>query len=84
MTKKKVKKELPIIALNERQSEEVWNDLFIKEEGIVLEFDSESKSGRIRSIEDGSVYIIAGNALPKKKINLRRGDKVLFAPFEDP
>ncbi len=84
MAKKKNKRELPIIALKKEEREEVWDDLFIKEEGVVLEFDPSSGRGKIKSLEDGSFYEIDNRGIIKTKIELRSGDKVLFAPFEDP
>jgi hypothetical protein len=47
MAKNKTKKELPIIALNEGEKEGVWDDLFIKEEGIILEFNPDLRTGKI-------------------------------------
>ncbi len=55
MIKKKNKKELPIISLNKEEREEVWDDFFIKEEGIVLEFDPDSNAGEIKSLSDDGV-----------------------------
>jgi hypothetical protein len=84
MAKKKAKKELPIIALNEGEREKVWDDLFVKEEGIIIEFHPDSNTGKIQSLDDGGVYEIDSRDLLRKKIALRPQDKVLFAPFEDP
>ncbi len=84
MARKKGIKELPIVALNKEEREEVWDDLLIKEEGIVLEFDSGSNTGRIKSLQDDSLYEIESRGLIRTKIELQNGDKVLFAPFEDP
>jgi hypothetical protein len=84
MAKKKDKKELPIIALNKGEREEVWDDLLIKEEGIVLEFNPGSNTGKIKSLEDDGIYEIDSRGLTRTKIELQKGDKVLFAPFEDP
>ncbi len=36
----------------------MWDDVYVKEEGIVLEFDSESNVGKIKSLHDSSVYNI--------------------------
>ena len=83
MAKKKNKKKISIIALNEEEREDVWDDLLLKEEGIVFEFDSGSNIGKIRSLDDGSIYQIDNRVLIRTKIKLRPGDKVLFAPFED-
>ena len=42
MAKRKDRKDLPIIDMSKEEREEVWDDLFIKEEGIILEFHPES------------------------------------------
>jgi hypothetical protein len=84
MAKKKGKKELPIVALSKEDREEIWDELFIKEEGIVLEFDPVSNTGKIQSLEDDSIYEIESRGLVRTKIELQYGDKILFAPFEDP
>lgn len=84
MTKKNDKKELPIVSMTREEREGVWDELFVKEEGLVLEFDPASDSGKIKSLDDGSVYKIDSRELIRTRIELRPGDKVLFAPFEDP
>ncbi len=84
MAKEKDKKEPPLVNLTAEEREEVWDDTFVKEEGIILEFDSDLNIGKIRSIADGQVYEIDGRELVRTKIELRTGDKVLFAPVEDP
>ena len=83
MAKEEDKKDPPLVSLTQEEREEVWDDIFVKEEGIILEFDSDLNVGRIRSIADGQVYAIDGRELLKTKIELRLGDKVLFAPVED-
>lgn len=84
MAKEKDKKEQPIVSMNEEQRENVWDDVYVKEEGIVLEFNSESNSGKIKSLSDNSVYNIDSRELIRTRIELQSGDRVLFAPFEDP
>ena len=83
MAKGKNKKELPIVDMSKEEREEVWDDLFIKEEGIVLEFDPDSNTGKLKSLSDDGVYNIDGRELLRTRIELRPGDKVLFAPIED-
>lgn len=65
------------------EREEVWDEAYAKEEGIILEFDSDSNTGKIKSFLDDSIYTIDSRELLRTKIELRPGDKVLFAPFED-
>lgn len=84
MAKEKDNKDQPMISMNEQQREEVWDDVYVKEEGIVLEFDSASNTGKIKSIRDDSIYKIDSRELIRTRIELQSGDKVLFAPFEDP
>jgi len=84
MAKEKDKKEQSIVSMNKEKREEVWDDVYIKEEGVVLEFDSESNTGKIKSLRDDSVYNIDSRELIRTRIELQSGDKVLFAPFEDP
>jgi hypothetical protein len=83
MTKRKGKKERPIISLNSEEREEVWDDLYIKEEGVVLEFDPDSNTGKIKSLTADAAYQIDSRELLRTRIELRRGDKVLFVPIED-
>ncbi|MEW6118160.1 MAG: hypothetical protein AB1553_14870 [Nitrospirota bacterium] len=83
MRKKKVKKELPIASLPREEREEHWDDLYVKEEGIILEFDPETNTGKIKSLSDNSIYSIDDRELLRTRIELRSGDKVLFAPVED-
>lgn len=70
--------------MNKEEREDVWDDVYVKEEGIVLEFDSQSNTGKIKSLRDDSVYKIDSRELVRTRIELHPGDKVLFAPFEDP
>lgn len=83
MAKKKEKKERPIISLNSEEREEIWDDLYIKEEGVVIEFDPDSNTGKIKSLTAASVYQIDSRELLRTRIELRSGDKILFAPIED-
>ena len=70
--------------MNKEEREEVWDDVYVKEEGMVLEFDSKTNTGKIKSLRDSNVYKIDSRELVRTKIELQPGDKVLFAPFEDP
>ena len=81
--KKQKDREPPIVSMNEKEREELWDDLYFNEEGIILEFDPDSNIGIVKSLKDGSVYKIDGRELLRTKIELRPGDKVLFAPFEN-
>jgi len=83
MGKDRNKKDLPIASFNKEEREDVWDDIYIKEKGIVLEFDFDSKTGRIKSLKDDNIYNIDSRELVRTKIELRPGDKVLFAPLED-
>ena len=84
MDKKKNKKEPPIVSFDKEEVEEHWDDIYLKEEGIVIEFDFDTKTGKIQSISDRSIYAIDSRELVRTKIELGPGDKVLFAPLEDP
>jgi hypothetical protein len=83
MAKEKDKENRPIVSMKGEEREEVWDEAYAKEEGIILEFDSDSNTGKIKSLLDGSIYTIDSRELLRTKIELRPGDKVLFAPFED-
>jgi hypothetical protein len=87
MAKKKRNKEeenRPVISEDREGREALWDDLYEKEEGLILEFDSALNKGKVKSLRDGSIYNIDDRELIRTKIELRPGDKVLFAPFEDP
>jgi hypothetical protein len=84
MAKKKDRKNLPIIDMSKEEREEVRDDLFIKEEGIILEFNPDLKKGKIKSLDDGGIYDMGSRELLRTNIELSPRDKVLFAPFEDP
>ena len=47
---KKERKELPIIDMSKEEREKVWDDLFIKEDGIILEFNPDKNTGKIKSL----------------------------------
>lgn len=70
--------------MSEKEREQAWDDLFEKEVGVILEFDPGANSGRLKSIVDGSVYKIDSRQPLRTKAKLSPGDKVFFAPFEDP
>ncbi len=76
-------KEKPIISMSKEEREEVWDDAYVKEEGVIIEFDLNSKTGRVRSLQDGDVYSIDSRVLVRTGMDLKNGDKVLFAPIED-
>jgi hypothetical protein len=83
MTKKKEKEERRIVSMDREEREEVWDDLYLKEEGVIIEFDPGSNAGKVKSISDDAIYKIDGRELLRTRIELRTGDKVLFAPIED-
>jgi hypothetical protein len=74
----------PIRAMSNEERESVWDDAYVKEEGIVLEFNLETHSGKVRSLLDGGEYKIDSRELVRTKIELHAGDKILFVPIEDP
>ncbi len=76
-------KDIPLISMPEDEREETWDNLFIKEDGSIIEFNQETKTGKVKSLKDGNVYAIDSRELINTKIELRPGDKVLFAPMED-
>jgi hypothetical protein len=76
-------KDKPIVSMSHEEREEAWDEIYVKEEGIIIEFNSESNTGKIRSLADDSVYTIDDRELVRTKIELHSGDKVLFSPFED-
>ncbi|MGD1076278.1 MAG: hypothetical protein ABR903_09435 [Thermodesulfovibrionales bacterium] len=84
MARKKNKEDRPIVSMSAEEREKVWDDIYLKEEGIVVEFDPDSNTGRIKSLRDGGIYEIDSRELIRTKIELRPGDKTLFAPIEDP
>jgi hypothetical protein len=68
--------------MNREEREETWDELYIKEDGVVLELDPDSNTGKVKSISDDAIYEIDGRELLRTRIELRSGDKVLFAPIE--
>ena len=84
MPSKEENKDCPITSLGSEEREELWDDLYLKEEGVIVEFDPKSHTGKVKSVRDDSLYLIDGRELVKTRIELRPGDKVLFAPIEDP
>jgi hypothetical protein len=84
MPKDKSKKSRPIVSMNKEDREELWDEAYLKEEGIVIEFNPDTNTGKIKSLSDNSTYNIDSRELIRTKIELRPGDKVLFAPLEDP
>jgi len=70
--------------MSQEEKEAVWDDAYAKEEGIILEFNLEKHSGKVRSLLDGEEYKIDDRELVRTKIELHAGDKILFAPIEDP
>lgn len=83
MPKDKNKKSPPIVSMDKEDREEIWDEAYLKEEGIVLEFNPDINTGKIKSLRDSSIYNIDSRELVRTKIELRPCDKVLFAPFED-
>jgi hypothetical protein len=84
MAKKKNEEEKPLVVMGSEEREEAWDDVYVKEEGIVLEFNAVSNTGKIKSLRDNAVYNIDSRELIRTRIELQSGDKVLFAPFKDP
>ena len=78
------KDDQPIVGLSEEDQNFFWDEMYLKEEGVILEFDFNTKKGKIRSLADGAIYAIDDRALAQTRVELQTGDKVLFAPFEDP
>jgi hypothetical protein len=79
--RKKDKKDQPIISMNKEEREKAWDEFYVKEERIVLDYDSDANTGKIRSLRDSNGYKIDSRELVRTKIELRPGDKVLFAPL---
>lgn len=84
MKEGKDKKDTPIISMSDEEKEGMWDSVYEKEEGIILEFNMDSKSGKVQSLNDNTIYKIDSRELTRTNIELRQGDKVLFAHFEDP
>ncbi len=84
MSKMKKKKERPLLSMTEEEREQAWDNIFIKEQGIIVEFEPDSNTGKVRSLENDVIYSIDSRELVRTRIELRPKDKVFFAPFEDP
>ena len=84
MAKEQNHKERPLVSMTREEREEMWDDVFVKEEGIILAFDSDLNTGKIKSIADGQIYSIDGRELLRTKIELRAGDKVFFRKLSRP
>ncbi len=78
------RKDKPIVSMSKEEREEVWDETYIKEEGIIIEFNLDSHTGKVRSLVDGAEYKVDGRELVRPKIELHAGDKILFAPIADP
>lgn len=76
-------KDKPIVSMSKEEREEVWDEVYAKEEGVIIEFDPVTNTGKVRSLADGNMYNIDGRELVRTKFELHCGDKVLFAPIED-
>ena len=77
-------KDKPIVSMTKEEREEIWDDAYAKEEGIVTEFNLDTHTGKVRSLLDNAEYKIDGRELVRTEIELHAGDKILFAPIEDP
>jgi len=77
-------KDKPIISMSSKEREEVWDDTYVSERGIILEFNLDTHTGKVRSLQDGEEYKIDNRELVRTKIELQAGDKVLFVPIEYP
>ena len=78
------KDDQPIVGLSQEDQDLFWDEMLAKEKGVILEFNFDTKKGKLRSLADGQDYVIDDRALTQTTIELQAGDKVLFAPFEDP
>ena len=78
------KDDQPIVGLSQEDQDFFWDEMLAKENGVILEFNFDTKKGKLRSLADGQDYVIDDRALSQTSIELQTGDKVLFAPFEDP
>jgi hypothetical protein len=43
-------KDKPFISMSREEREKFWDDAFVKEEGIILELNLESHTGKVRSL----------------------------------
>ena len=76
MVKKEYSGDKPLVYMSGEEREEVWDDLYLKEEGIILEFNPETSTGKIKSTVDEKVYMIDFRELIRTRIELSSGDKV--------
>lgn len=66
--------------MSKEEREDVWDDAYAKEPGVVLEFNMDTQTGKIRLLSDGAEYKIDYRELVRTNIEFHAGDKVLFAP----
>lgn len=71
-----------IASITPEQHERLWDDLYLKEEGVILEFDASTGTGKLKSLADGSIYQIDNRELIRPMLELQPGFTVAFAPFE--
>jgi hypothetical protein len=79
-----VRDDKPITSMSREEREEFWDDTYLKEPGIISEFNLDTHTGKVRSLKDGVEYKIDGRELVRTRIELHAGDKILFAPIESP
>jgi hypothetical protein len=60
MAKEKAQKERSLVSMTGEEREETWDEVFVKEEGIIIDFDGDLNIGKIKSVTDGQVYDIDG------------------------
>jgi len=77
------KKEKPIVSMSKVERKKMWDELLIKEDGIIIEYNPAVMTGKVRSVKDDHIYQIYSSGLLKMKIELHIGEKVLFAPIDD-
>lgn len=49
--------------MNKEDREELWDEAYLKEEGVVLEFNRDTNTGKIKSLSDNSTYSIDSREL---------------------
>lgn len=64
----KGKKERPLTSLSKEEFENIWNNVFIKKEGIILEFDMDTKTSKLKSLSDDSIHQIDSRELVRTKL----------------
>ncbi len=57
------RKDKPLTSMSKEEREEVWDDVFVKEEGIIIDFDINTNTGKVRSVKDGAAYMIDSREL---------------------